>query len=89
MKRQYEAAPAVVDQAGVQARSVSVGMLSRVHAAFRLEPRADPIDAGWSWPLRAAPRQAATTEPIDAEFQDVPDGREQLPKSRKSVRVIK
>ena len=58
MKRQYEAAPAVVDQAGVQARSVSVGMLSRVHAAFRLEPRADPIDAGLV--LAAAGRASAS-----------------------------
>lgn len=43
----------------------------------------------WSWPLRRAP-SSTVAEPIEAEFKDVTPGEaKQLPKPRKSVRLIK
>ncbi|MGE5512892.1 MAG: hypothetical protein ACM31O_16765 [Bacteroidota bacterium] len=42
----------------------------------------------WSWPLRRAKPQPVV-EPIDAEFKDVMSVEKQLPKPRRSVRVIK
>lgn len=66
-------------------------LISHVRATLAyLETNREAIRSmrGWSWPPRSARSQSAPAA-VDADFSDVPpDDQKQLPKPRKSVRVI-